>query len=217
MTLADARGVSENINILHDYLATKGPEFSITSDKCALQAVCWNWTFKGAAAALELPDANWAYLYVSQSPHGYVAHEMNPRAASKPAVATNLALARASYKASMTLAVEKTVHKYILKALLAFYDIRESDDRRLKIIAYYRKKAGPVYHHYEFDYNNAITITKGNGEALKAFHGESVLGGRKRDYDKVILGIDIDSLSAQHKLCIRHLCAKAEELQEQEQ
>jgi hypothetical protein len=209
---AAGRDVTENINVLTRCLINKAAEIRVTTNRCAAGAVCWNWTFIGGANAHE-EDISWAYLYVSQSRFGYNQAIHDVLARRNEDVQRHLTEARRNYKTRMRAAEERAVHESILKALLAFYNIVEDADSDLKIIAYYRKGPGLMYHHFEFDYHDAITITKGYDEELKAFHGKSVLGGEPDDYDKLILGIDINSLSNQHKACIAHLCAKAEELE----
>ncbi len=198
------------LNALMAYLGEKDPSEALVDTVSARESTCWNWALHGAAMAAHDPDANWAYLYVSRSKYGYVPDTHDPLAGRDHSVLALLTQAREQWDLGGRLSQKRQddIQTLVLRALCAFNGLREVGAGDLELALYYvpsRTKAdGLMYMHFEFIYQGAITITKGNGEQLKAFNGESGLseGAPPR---RVSIFIDPRTLSGAHATALRDL------------
>ena len=207
--MATANTPAEDLDALFDCLNDKPPQYTVVSSKCATGAVCWNWVFFGGQSDLA-EDPSWAYMYVQ------------PNSRINKLLSSDVTKLLDDAKKEITgfpphripERKEKAAHELILHALLEYYSITVQDDSPLKLLFYYKKGKGIMYHHVEFEYRKAITITKGNNEDLKAFNGISVLTmpneNFEETYGKIIFGININTLKAGHFICIKDLRVQAE-------
>lgn len=198
------------LNALFAYLGEQDASVALVDTVTAREATCWNWALHGAGMAAHDPDANWAYLYVSRSPFGYDAGTHDVLAGRVPAAKVLLDQAREEWDRGgrLTLARQDAVQTLILRALCVFNGLREVGSGDLELALYYvpskKKDDGLMYMHFEFIYQDAITITKGNGDQLRAFNGISGLseGARPR---RLSICIDPLSLSRAHVTALRDL------------
>jgi hypothetical protein len=198
------------LNALHGHLGDRDASVALVDTVTAREATCWNWALHGAAMAAHDPDANWAYLYVSRSVYGYDAGTHDAIARRVPAAKALLDEAREEWDRGgrLTHARQDLVQTRVLRALCVFNGLREVGSGDLELALYYvpsrKKEDGLMYMHFEFLYKDAITITKGNGDQLRAFNGVSGLseGARPR---RLAIHIDPLSLSRAHVTALRDL------------
>lgn len=203
---ADPLNSTTAVNVLNaivQALPEPDPTVTLTTDACNTGAVCWNWVLAGGAnAAAE--DPSWAFLYVTREQAGAI-----PNASGE--VKADLDAARAVLHApkSLTKARSDQIYTHILQGLIKHYHLREQANSNLKLVFYYdptKVKTGLMYLHFEFEYQT-ITITKGLGEKLKAFHGVSKLPWVVRKPVRLVFAIDPNSLSQTHIEVLRSLIA----------
>jgi hypothetical protein len=217
----DSTNVVDHLGRLHNVLKTWDADRKVETNYCDRRAVCWNFAFTGGKSAKTV-DPTWAYLYVTQSLYGYKERSKQIEEKAKAAghgVKSLLDKAREKYANRtnkkvewLEAGLEPDVQELIVRALLKERGIKEEENGKLKLIAHYEKRKTPMYHHFEFEYGDfdldSITITKGSDEDLRAFHGESDLGDG--DFSSIKIGINPESLSKDHKICIKNLCANAQ-------
>jgi hypothetical protein len=194
--------------ILSEHLRGKRPEITVSSAVADEQAVCWNWVLMGGANSSEPSDPKLFYQYVSQSYDGDQA-EIERLVGSTPGIARMLDQARAMWNPAghrpnnISMSIQDRIHKLVLSAALTFHEFSQNAASNLKVALYYDpgpRSSGIMYIHWEFVFNNEITVTKGLGAHVKAFNGISVVPGNPR---QILVGVETTSLKPDHVAVLR--------------
>jgi hypothetical protein len=147
---------------------------TITTETCNLEAVCWNWALYGGANATEA------------DPRVYLADEYQKKKNENPTVRRG----------------DSNLKK--IKAVLGWRNYTQDEESPLQLVVYVIKGDPGNFPHWELrwtDDEGYITLTKGIGENLKAFNGDSVVDRTSTS----TLNISLASLTPHHVLALEDL------------
>ncbi|GLS24640.1 hypothetical protein [Marinibactrum halimedae] len=187
---------------LHSHTASEIVETTLANKN----SVCWDWVFNGAQSK-SFNDPR--VLICGYLNHTITDTELEKITAKEDSIIKKLEPTREKFYRSDRLQNDyKEACEKVVEACMSLSDIQVDESSPLRIKYYYDLKA-VFFQHIEFDYNKGMygmTITKGGGELLKAFNGDSLVSGNP---PSATIGVDISSLKPAHITCIADLLKNA--------